>query len=211
MVNLAAALRHLAQLAEAWPGGAAAFESQRLLGSPTWFWLLEQVLAASRAPEFTDQSAADVLCALSRLDGLSPPILEALHGPLARALRSTHLSSRCLADLLWAFGNDTSLQQLLVALKQPLLEAVSTHAAGLDARVRSAGSHRKSVCTTERRLVTLSSCCLARVWPPPGGCWAGLEAPSWMRPGRQCLFCFRAWHGRRQPLQIQCSCRASVR
>jgi hypothetical protein len=137
VINLATALQRLAQLAEAWPGGAAAFKTQQLLGSPAWFWLLDQVLAASQAPEFKEESTADVLCALCKLDGLSPPILEALHGPLASALCSTQLDSRKLTDILWAFGEEVNLWPLLVAVKEPLLEALSEHASSLDARVRA--------------------------------------------------------------------------
>lgn len=142
-INLAAALHHLAALAEAAPGGGAAFCRRQLLGDPRWGWLLDELLKAAATPGFGPQCVSNSLAALCKLDALSPPLLLALRAPLLRALRSPapaqRLSTRGLTQLLWCIGKDVkSLEPLVLAVKGPLLEAVWAAAPELDAQVGAA-------------------------------------------------------------------------
>ncbi|KAL4431187.1 hypothetical protein ABPG75_006443 [Micractinium tetrahymenae] len=140
-INLAAALHRLASLAEAAPGGAATFCRRWLLGDPRWAWLLDQVLAAAAAPSFGPQCVANSLAALSRLDALSPQLLQALHAPLLRALAAPaaadRLTTQGLTQVLSSIARDLpSLKPLILRddVRARLWEALWAAAPQLDAQ-----------------------------------------------------------------------------
>lgn len=108
-INLAAALHHLASLAEAVPRGAAAFCRCQLFGDPRWAWLLDQVAAAAATPGFGPQCVANSLAALCRLDALSPQLLHALQAPLLRALAAPEAAD-CLTTRGLTQVRDACLQ-----------------------------------------------------------------------------------------------------
>lgn len=163
-INLSTAFHRLGQLAEAAPGGPAAFQKEHLVGQTVWCWLLDQLPPAAQAPEFGGQCLSNTLAALCRLDALSPSLLHALHAPLLRALHGSSggsgipsrsiggdagggsaggttavaaagLDSRGLSQVMWAFGKDDNLKPLLLAVKPQLFRALWVAAPNLDAQV----------------------------------------------------------------------------